>query len=296
MQFCSAHRPPRAGIDPIERAEQALAVIALAIERPPVAETIVLLLDHERRGVASPSSAAPPARTTRSRSPSASPPRAPTPVAWRARPRHRPPRGCPLAGDGDRWLEMSDITSAVGVELVEWFVIGDDIHCPPRPPRRTAALAIRVTTGGPLAPVVGPARGGGPPPASASPVRALHLHRPGRDELGAVLLRDVVMITLEPAARQPGHSANAQSSSSDSSLTRWHHFRPPTTTWARRSGPSPPKGWHSPKPGRQATPPHIRLVPCRFVPIDGHEAVTAEVLSASAHDAADVGRDRALDG
>ena len=51
MQFCSAHRPPRAGIDPIECAEQALAVIALAIERPPVAETIVLLLDHERRGV-----------------------------------------------------------------------------------------------------------------------------------------------------------------------------------------------------------------------------------------------------
>jgi hypothetical protein len=25
---------------------------------------------------------------------------------------------------------MSDVTSAAGVELVEWFVIGDDIHCP----------------------------------------------------------------------------------------------------------------------------------------------------------------------
>ncbi len=25
---------------------------------------------------------------------------------------------------------MSDLTSAAGVELVEWFVIGDDIHCP----------------------------------------------------------------------------------------------------------------------------------------------------------------------
>jgi hypothetical protein len=35
-----------------------------------------------------------------------------------------------LDGDGDRWLEMSDLTSAAGVDLVEWFIIGDDIHCP----------------------------------------------------------------------------------------------------------------------------------------------------------------------
>ena len=40
------------------------------------------------------------------------------------------PGGGPLEDDGDRWLEMSDLTSAAGVELVEWFVIGDEIHCP----------------------------------------------------------------------------------------------------------------------------------------------------------------------
>ena len=41
----------------------------------------------------------------------------------------RPGQGA-LAGDGDRWLEMSDLASAAGVELVEWFIIGADIHCP----------------------------------------------------------------------------------------------------------------------------------------------------------------------
>ncbi len=80
---------------------------------------------------ASRSSAAPPAPTTPSRSPSASPPPARTPGVsapswWRP----SAPAGGPLEGDGDRWLEMSDLTSAAGVELVEWFVIGDDIHCP----------------------------------------------------------------------------------------------------------------------------------------------------------------------
>jgi hypothetical protein len=131
MQFCSAHRPPRAGVDPIDCAESALAVIALAIARPPVAETIVLLLDHERRGMCV------------------------TVVSGTTRPDDavevaeclaaagactgrlgalvlasvRPGLGA-LDGDGDRWLEMSDLTSAAGVDLVEWFIIGDDIHCP----------------------------------------------------------------------------------------------------------------------------------------------------------------------
>ena len=131
MHFCSAHRPPRAGVDPIDSAESALAVIALAIQRPPATETIALLLDHERRGVCV------------------------TVISGTSRPDDaievaeclahtgavtgrlgaivlatvRPGEG-PLAGDGDRWLEMSDLTAAAGVDLVEWFVIGHAIHCP----------------------------------------------------------------------------------------------------------------------------------------------------------------------
>ena len=35
-----------------------------------------------------------------------------------------------VATDVDRWLEMSDIAEQVGVELIEWFVIGGDVTCP----------------------------------------------------------------------------------------------------------------------------------------------------------------------
>jgi hypothetical protein len=131
MQFCSAHRPPRAGIDPIVSAESALAVIALAIERPPVAETIALLLDHERRGVCvtvvsgtiRPDDAV--EVTECLATTGASTGRLGALVLATVRPGQSA-----LDGDGDRWLEMSDLASAAGVELVEWFIIGADIHCP----------------------------------------------------------------------------------------------------------------------------------------------------------------------
>ncbi len=35
-----------------------------------------------------------------------------------------------VAGDVDRWLELSDLAEQAGVELLEWFVIGDAITCP----------------------------------------------------------------------------------------------------------------------------------------------------------------------
>ena len=131
MQFCSSHRPPRAGIDRIDCADSALAVIALAIERPPVAETIALLLDHERRGVcvtvvsgtARPDDAIEVAECLAAAG--AGTGRLGALVLATVRPGHGA-----LDGDGDRWLEMSDLTSAAGVDLVEWFIIGDDIHCP----------------------------------------------------------------------------------------------------------------------------------------------------------------------
>ena len=48
--FCAAHRAPRAGVDPIDGAAAALAVVALAMRHPPVDETIALDLDPDRRG------------------------------------------------------------------------------------------------------------------------------------------------------------------------------------------------------------------------------------------------------
>lgn len=32
--------------------------------------------------------------------------------------------------DVDRWLEMSAIADDIGIELVEWFVIGTEVSCP----------------------------------------------------------------------------------------------------------------------------------------------------------------------
>lgn len=49
-KFCGAHRAPRAGIDVIDAAPAALAVVQLAMSTSPVAETIVLVLDEARRG------------------------------------------------------------------------------------------------------------------------------------------------------------------------------------------------------------------------------------------------------
>ena len=34
------------------------------------------------------------------------------------------------AGDIDRWLEMSDLAEQSVVELLEWFVVGDEVSCP----------------------------------------------------------------------------------------------------------------------------------------------------------------------
>ena len=34
------------------------------------------------------------------------------------------PTGCVLPGDIDRWLEASAITEALGVALIEWYIIG----------------------------------------------------------------------------------------------------------------------------------------------------------------------------
>ncbi|MGH9132765.1 MAG: hypothetical protein ACRDZZ_02425 [Ilumatobacteraceae bacterium] len=131
MHFCSAHRPPRAGIDPIVSAESALAVVALAMHQPSRSETIALLLDHERRGVGvtvvsgteRPDDVIEVAECL-------------TTVA--AQVEHLGaivlatvrPKGAMLDDDADRWCEMSDLASDAGIDLVEWFVIGTTIECP----------------------------------------------------------------------------------------------------------------------------------------------------------------------
>lgn len=125
---------PRAGIDPIRSADRALAVIGLARRDPPEPETVVLVLDHLRRGRAvlvvsgthDPDDVlgvidvvveALTAGTWTSE------PASPSIVVASIRPGHDAD-----PDDGARWIGLDARTAAAGVELVAWFVIGSSVH------------------------------------------------------------------------------------------------------------------------------------------------------------------------
>jgi hypothetical protein len=128
------HRLPRAGIDTISCAETALLTLAMAIQQPLRAETVTLLLDDERRGIAvavvsgthQPDDVLEVVECfTRS---AAHGGRVGSIVVASVRPAVTD--DATTATDVDRWLEMSDIAEQAGVELLEWFVIGADVTCP----------------------------------------------------------------------------------------------------------------------------------------------------------------------
>jgi len=125
------HRFPRAGVDPINRPDLALMAIAMALHRPLRHETIVLLLDSERRGLAvvvvsgtdQPDQVLDVVECVAD--PAAHGGESAAAVVASVR-----PGSAEIPGDVDRWLEMSDLADRAGVELVEWFVVGTDITCP----------------------------------------------------------------------------------------------------------------------------------------------------------------------
>ena len=130
MEHTTVRRLPRAGIDTIDHPDTALAAIAMAITRPCRSETILLLLDEARRG-----------RAIVVVSGTTEPDQAIEVVECITQGTACEHIGAivvasvrPDAGDHpadvDRWLEMSDIASLVGIELIEWFVIGRTISCP----------------------------------------------------------------------------------------------------------------------------------------------------------------------
>jgi hypothetical protein len=128
------HRLPRAGIDTISCAETALLTLAMAIQQPLRAETVTLLLDDERRGIAvavvsgthQPDDVLEVVECfTRS---AAHGGRVGSIVVASVRPAVTD--DATTATDVDRWLEMSDIAEQAGVELLEWFVIDADVTCP----------------------------------------------------------------------------------------------------------------------------------------------------------------------
>ena len=131
-------RFPRAGIDIIDDADTAFALVAAAVHRPVRHETIVLVLDDARRGIAI-------VIVTDTETPDAVvgvvecltqglDERAAALVLASVRPGAAGnlliDSACERGRDVDRWLEMSEIASLTGVEVLEWFVIGDTVRCP----------------------------------------------------------------------------------------------------------------------------------------------------------------------
>jgi len=131
MSHHSARRVPAARVDPIDSDDDALAVTAIALSRPLVAQTLVILLDGERRGLTIlcvNDTADPDAMfEVLDRcilSPDLEEFAALILVTVR-------PGGSVDPEDVDRWLEASDECALFGLELLEWFVVGDDeVICP----------------------------------------------------------------------------------------------------------------------------------------------------------------------
>jgi hypothetical protein len=125
-------RIPRAGRDPITGADDALAVISLAMDHPLTHETIAFGLDGDRCG-----------NVITVVSCTESPDAVIDVVEVLCRSMEMQPRGtglvvasirpwaATLPGDVDRWLEASAVAESFGIELVEWFVIGPPgAECP----------------------------------------------------------------------------------------------------------------------------------------------------------------------
>jgi len=131
MSTNHSRRMPRARIDPITDAVDAFALIRRVLAIPPRPETIVVVLDDAHRGLG-----------IMSVSGTCDPDHVLTVVECVARPdlfdgdgaalivASARPGGGPVGDDVDRWFEMCDLSEAVGLELVEWFVVGRSVSCP----------------------------------------------------------------------------------------------------------------------------------------------------------------------
>lgn len=149
-EFCTSHHLPRAGIDPLSDEPTALALLSAVMASPPRAETIAILLDSGRRGhsIVVVSGTERPDDVLRvvdvlAGALAEAGPASPAGVILAS----VRPGGRLDERDGDRWLEASDCLAACGVELVEWFVVADDVNCPRDllgvPPRWTSWSSSR---------------------------------------------------------------------------------------------------------------------------------------------------------
>lgn len=131
MSPTTHHRLPRAGVDPVATDGVALATVLAAVHLPLRHETIVLLLDDARCGLAVvvvDGTSCPDAVVEiadRLLDPRTHDARVGAAVIASV----RPGAGDDLA-DADRWLELVDVAEQAGVDLVEWYVLGRGVDRP----------------------------------------------------------------------------------------------------------------------------------------------------------------------
>ena len=133
MQLVPVHRRlPRAGVDPISDPDTAFVTISMAVHRPLRHETIVALLDDDRCGISivAVSGTDRPDAVVEVVECLSDPDLHGGRVGALIVASVCPEIGRPRTGDIDRWLEMSDLAEQAGIELLEWFVIGDGVSCP----------------------------------------------------------------------------------------------------------------------------------------------------------------------
>ncbi len=127
---CSLHRLPLAGVDPIDSPAEALSILTFIAHRPLRHETIVVMLDHERRGrgiLVVPGTVHPDAMfDVLEVITSLDVGDLGAVILGSVR-----PMGCqPDRLDVDRWLDASSMLDDHGIDLLEWFVIADTVMCP----------------------------------------------------------------------------------------------------------------------------------------------------------------------
>ena len=133
MHVSTHGRIPRARIDPIVTADQALSVFKLAMSYPLAPETLVMFLDGANRGheLVSVSGTHEPLHVidvaeTMAMSASAS-----TDLAGLVLVTIRPDGDVVDGSDDDLWFELDDVVEFCGMLLIDWFIITPwRTHCP----------------------------------------------------------------------------------------------------------------------------------------------------------------------
>ena len=133
MPVSSHGRVPRARLDPIFSATDAIAVFAAQMTRPMRAETLVMFLDDVGRGstLITVTGTDDPFQIvdiaeTMALSGSSSPDVSGLVLASVR------PGGSVLPGDDELWLEAADVVDELGLILIDWLVIGRDGTVSPR--------------------------------------------------------------------------------------------------------------------------------------------------------------------